>query len=235
MWTNSQLKANGLMNFKKNRWACIVVTIILGICVGGTASGSANSASNNEETMQELMDKLTPEIIAAIVGVIGIAVIIGIILDIILFNVLEVGCQRFFIVNRAVENAQISEVTFGFKNNWMNIVKTMFLKDLYLFLWSMLCFIPGIIKAYSYRLVPYLMAEDPNMSSNEAITLSRQMMNGQKMNAFVYDLSFIGWYLLAIITCGIAGVFYVFPYKNCSDAELYTAIKETYNPNVQNY
>ncbi|WP_044956949.1 DUF975 family protein [Butyrivibrio sp. LC3010] len=232
MWTNAQIKANGLANFKKNRWACIVVSIILGICAGGSAGGTANSANN--EQIRDQFANLSPEIIAVILGVVGVAFLIAVVIDILLFNVLQVGCQKFCIVNRTQDNAQISEVTYGFKSNWMNIVKVMFLKDLYLCLWSLLCFIPGIIKSYSYRLVPYILADNPDMTASEAITLSRTMMNGQKMNAFIYDLSFIGWYILAIITCGIVGVFYSFPYKMCSDAELYTAIKETFNPQPEN-
>ena len=113
----------------------------------------------------------------------------------------------------------------AFKPNWRGNVKTMFLRDLFLFLWSLLFFIPAIIKAYSYRMVPYILADHPEMSGTEVITLSRQMMNGSKWRAFVLDLSFIGWHILSALTMGILGIFYVTPYKCSTDAELYQALK----------
>ncbi|WP_026665901.1 DUF975 family protein [Butyrivibrio sp. FC2001] len=238
MWTNSMLKQNGMANFTKNRWACVVVCLILGIATGG-GSGSVGSnvgrnaggsSSNGSLDFNNIdWDVLIP-IIMAVMAVLLVVLVIGLVLKIAVFAPLEVGCQRFFIVNRVQEKAQINNVAFGFKTNWKNIVKVMFFKNLYLFFWGLLCGIPAIIKGYSYRLVPYLLAENPDMTADEAITLSRQMMNGQKMNAFVYDLSFLGWILLSALTCGILYIFYVGPYKKCSDAELYTAIKETYNP-----
>ena len=87
-------------------------------------------------------------------------------------------------------------------------------------------------------MVPYIIAEHPEMGANEAITLSRRMMDGHKMDAFVLDLSFIGWYLLSIFTCGILLVFYVQPYKACTDAEIYSLLKQKFpelNPHAASY
>ena len=97
--------------------------------------------------------------------------------------------------------------------------------QVYLFLWSLLFAIPGIIKSYSYRLVPYILADNPEMNSDDAITLSREMMNGQKFEVFVLDLSFFLWWILSSITFNIVGILYVFPYIYATDAELYLAIK----------
>ncbi len=240
MWTNSMLKQNGMANFTKNRWACVVVCLILGIATGsgggsvGSNVGRSTSSSSESGSLQDAFSNADWNVLFPILMVIlaGLTVVfvVALVLKIAVFAPLEVGCQRFFIVNRFQEKAQINNIAYGFKSNWKNIVKVMFFKNLYLFLWSLLCIIPGIVKGYSYRLVPYLLAENPDMTADEAITLSRQMMNGQKMNAFAYDLSFIGWALLSVLTCGILYIFYVGPYKKCSDAELYTAIKETYNP-----
>ena len=140
------------------------------------------------------------------------------------------GCQKFFIYNRTDEKTQLNVLGEPFKRNWMNMVLTLFVRDIFTVLWFMLFIIPGIIKCYSYRLVPYIVAENPDIQPMEAITLSRSMMNGNKWKAFVFDLSYIGWYILTILTLGILGVFYVLPYKNCANAEFYTAVKENYNP-----
>lgn len=89
----------------------------------------------------------------------------------------------------------------------------MVLRDVFIFLWSLLFLIPGVIKHYSYRMVPYILADDPEIGAMDAITLSRQMMDGHKWNTFVLDLSFLGWDLLSALTLGLLGVFYVNPYK----------------------
>ena len=102
----------------------------------------------------------------------------------------------------------------------------MFLKALYVFLWSLLLVIPGIIKGYEYRMIPYILAENPGIDTKEAFAMSKQMMDGNKWNAFVLDLSFLGWIILSVFTCGILAVFYVNPYIYMTDAELYVALKE---------
>ena len=70
-------------------------------------------------------------------------------------------------------------------------------------------------------MIPYLLAENPNLTGEEAFALSKQMMNGQKWNAFVLDLSFIGWNILSGFTLGILSALYVQPYKNFTNAALY--------------
>ena len=106
----------------------------------------------------------------------------------------------------------------------------MFFYDVYIALWSLLLVVPGIIKSYEYRMVPYILAENPGMDSKQVFEISKRMMNGQKMETFILDLSFIGWALVAGITCGIAGVFYVAPYVNATNTELYAFNKvQAYN------
>ena len=107
----------------------------------------------------------------------------------------------------------------------MRNVGSMLVRDIFICLWSMLFIVPGLIKSYSYRMVPYILAENPDMKAVDAITRSREIMDGNKRKSFVLDLSFIGWILLSVITFGIVGVFYVYPYVYQTDAELYTAIK----------
>lgn len=104
----------------------------------------------------------------------------------------------------------------------------MFLRGLYIFLWSLLLFIPGIIKSYEYRMVPYLLSECPQMGSSEAFRVSKEMMYGQKMEAFILDLSFIGWEILSVCTCGLVGLFFVNPYKYATNAELFLELKRNY-------
>lgn len=101
----------------------------------------------------------------------------------------------------------------------------MLVSKVYIFLWSLLLIIPGIIKAYAYRMVPYILADNPNIGVNEAITLSNEMTRGHKFDMFVLDLSFIGWYILGSIALGI-GVLFVMPYENATNAELYLVLRK---------
>lgn len=99
------------------------------------------------------------------------------------------------------------------------------LMGVYVFLWSLLLLIPGIIKSYAYSMTYYIMQENPGMSLSVAITKSRRMMKGHKWQLFLLDLSFTGWMLLSILTLGLALV-YVWPYYQAARAAFYCEIKK---------
>lgn len=143
-----------------------------------------------------------------------------------LFNPFHVGGCHFFLENSFVNTARAGLIFNGFKTNYKNNVMTMFLRSLYTFLWSLLFVIPGIIKSYEYFMVPYILADHPELKSNEVFEMSKKMMDGQKWNTFVLQLSFIGWYLLNMVTFGILGIFYVNPYMHATNAELYLKLKQ---------
>ncbi len=121
------------------------------------------------------------------------------------------------------EDFKIGEVFDGFYNFW-GAFKVTFLVGLFTFLWSLLFIVPGIIAAYSYYMAMFIYAENKDMGALEAIRRSKEMMKGHKMDAFVLELSFIGWMLLTMITFGIAYI-YVLPYMETSIAKFYLAIK----------
>ena len=180
-----------------------------------------------------------PEIVAIVIFVIVfiiifvIAMAIAIVLDAFVINPLEIGIRRFGLANLNAK-AEVKEIGFGYDHNYKNGVKTMFFRDLYTFLWSLLFIIPGIVKSYEYRMIPYLLADHPDMTSEQAFAESKRMMTGQKWNAFVLDLSFIGWDILSILTLGILSIFYVEPYKFMTKAALYEklAYGDTMQDNV---
>ena len=96
----------------------------------------------------------------------------------------------------------------------------------FLLLWTLLLIVPGIVKSYEYRMVPYILAEQPDISSSDAFAISKEMMQGQKFEAFILDLSFIGWWLGSAITCGLLGIFWTAPYQAATNAELYGNLRE---------
>lgn len=226
MWTRMELKARAKEAFRRNYWSCVVIAFVMAII----SSAASNTASKNSEEAWNTSGGYYGgvEIAAfmiALVAISAIIMIIAAILKIVIGNALLVGGSRFFVANQ-IEKAKIGELAFGFKcGGFGNIVLVMFLRDLFTWLWTLLFIVPGIIKHYEYLMVPYILAENPQMSQKEVFQISKQMMMGQKMNAFVLDLSFIGWRILQAITFGIVGVFYVEPYYQATIAEMYTANK----------
>ncbi len=163
---------------------------------------------------------------AVILIIVLIIFLVAFALSIFLFNPLKVGCYKWYIHNRK-ENPQLGIIGDGFTKNYMRTVEIMFCKSLFTILWSMLCLIPGIVKAYEYRMIPYIVAENPDITRQEAFQMSKTMMTGEKWNAFVLDLSFILWNIVAGLCCGIPGFFYVYPYIQLTNVELYVKLKET--------
>lgn len=111
--------------------------------------------------------------------------------------------------------------------NWGHNVWGMLLMGIFVFLWTLLLIIPGIIKGFAYSLVPYILVDKPELSANEAINLSMKMMKGHKFDFFWLCLSFIGWILLAILTLGI-GLFWLLPYMYTAYAAFYQDVKAEY-------
>ena len=166
-------------------------------------------------------------IVALVVGGILLFIVLFIVIAAIhafLFNPLEAGTARFFVRNLN-DKAEIRELAYCYDHGYLNVVKTVFLRDLYIVLWGLLLIIPGIIKSYEYRMVNYILAENPEMNTKDVFAMSRDMMRGNKWRAFVLDLSFLGWHLLSLITIGLAGIFYVFPYRNMTNAALYEFLR----------
>lgn len=251
MWVRKELKARGKAAFKANYWRCVLVALILTAIVAGSAGVSGANGVNNaidqndpgqavestvgieSEELASQLSELQAEaddagisgiVVAVIAGILGIALIVGLLVSIFLINPLNAGCKYFFTRN-SHEKAVLGNIAAGFEKGYLRIVKIMFLADLFLILWFCLFIIPGIVKSYSYRMVPYIVADQPELSGREAINRSREMMNGNKWRAFVLDLSFILWGLLSLITLGIVGVFYVNPYYQATNAELYHTLK----------
>lgn len=136
-----------------------------------------------------------------------------------------VGKNRYFMEHRAFDS-KFDRLFWSFKSGrYMNVVKIMFWRELKIFLWSLLFVIPGIIKSYEYSMVPYILAENPHISSERAFELSRQMTKGEKWKIFVLDLSFLGWRILGVLCCCVGEIF-LQPYVEATYAELYQVMRE---------
>ena len=251
MWKRRELKTKAKAAFKANYWKCVFVAFIMVLVaseiyftafIDGAPAKETKTAPETAVQVtapaDESIDNLPAELTAALeeesktnevsnrisisMGVMALSLLI----TIFFINPFVVGCQHFFKKNSAAP-AEPGEMGFSFKNKYGNIIFTVFLRDLLILLWTLLFIIPGIVKSYSYRLVPYIISDNPGLSGEEALKKSSEMMKGNKWKTFVLDLSFIWWFLLSIITFGIVYLFYVNPYYLATDAELYLKLKET--------
>ena len=225
MWNRAELKMRGNMAFKKNYVSAVVVALLMGIF--GTVSGesSARRVSENSDIYSGNLFNVGM-ITGLIAGIATVVILIVLVAKVFVGNLLKMGGYRFFILNQTAQPG-IGTLLDGFRSgHYVNIVLTMFLRDLFTALWSLLLVVPGIVKHYEYLMVPYIIAENPAMDYKEAFQISKQMMDGEKMEAFIMDLSFLGWYLLSAVTCGLLAIFYVNPYVQASFAEMYTFNKQ---------
>lgn len=237
MWTRSLLKKNAWENLKQYYWPALGVTVLAGIMGahggGGGGGGSSYTASNDYNTGSDYpgstgdseTDLTFILVFIAIFAVVFIlAMAISMAYTCFVGNPTKCGECKYFVTARNGDQ-KFSHLFDNFKGgNYLPTVKTMFFMTLYVFLWSLLFIIPGIIKAYEYALVPYLLAENPRLPRQRAFEISKQTMEGEKWNFWVLRLSFIGWYLLGVCACCI-GQLAVVPYQMATEAEFYMCMR----------
>lgn len=139
---------------------------------------------------------------------------------------LIVGGKKYFLAIREGNNTKIGTMGEVFqKEYWFNVVIIMFLRNIYNALWY-LTIVGGIIKTYEYRMIPYILAENPKMKRKEVFEFSKQMMKGNKWKTFILDISFFGWNLISVMTFGLLSILYVNPYNAATIVELYVTLKK---------
>ena len=205
MQTRLELKEQGRQDFKNDYWAYVLVAFIAVLCTGEHLTFITQQLDIHSYSIST----------------------IGTLLSILLLHPLYIGTRRFFLSNIYKDGkTSLQTLSYAFDTAYGNVVLTMFLKRLFITLWTLLLIVPGIIKTYSYFMVDYILADNPDIDYRRAFDISNKTMNGEKLNVFVLDLSFIPWFLLTIITAGIAGIFYVSPYIEATKARLYDVLKE---------
>ncbi len=164
-------------------------------------------------------------LIIAIIGVGSSFVpIVGWFATIIIMPAFNISLCMIFLNLAKKEDISVGDVFKGFnitgKAVWLYIITNFFV-----FLWSLLLIIPGIIKAFSYSMASFILADNPELTAREALEESKRIMEGHKFDLFVLQLSFFWWYLLGAITFGIAYV-YVVPYFEATMTNFYNEIKD---------
>ena len=156
----------------------------------------------------------------ALLGMIGCALTILITLP------LSFGYEVAFLRHvRGEEDDELVVRPFQAFKSYGRYLGTSLLMALFVFLWSLLLIVPGIIKAYSYAMTPFIMVDHPELDADDCIEKSKAMMKGYKWDYFVFCLSFIGWGLLVLPTCGLILIWLV-PYMTVAETIYYDRLKE---------
>lgn len=233
----------------KGKWlmACVagLIACILGAntlaYTGGAASNGARQNINTTYIGQGGEEYIYPDanfdmgytispVLELIAGVMLLVVLFYVFIAIVVGSAVEIGYKRYHLAIMDGDSPSIGVLFSGFSIYGRAFLLRL-LTSLYVFLWSLLFVIPGIIKTYSYAMAPYILAENPDMSASEAINVSRQLMDGNKWRLFCLQISFLGWEILAALTCGLGSI-PLEAYMSSAMAAFYREISQTWKAYV---
>lgn len=212
------LRARARQSLEGQWWLSIGVAFVAGLLGALLISGGGQFNLNlDERTMRRLPEivRLILQAYISIAGTLGLA-------QFILGGVVQLGYCSFLLKQHDGEKAEFGDLFSKFDQFGQGFAQA-FLRGLYVFLWSLLLVIPGIVKSFSYAMTPFIMVEHPDMSANEAITASRELMDGRKTDLFWLGLTFIGWSLLSLLTLNLGSIA-LNPYMNAAYAAFYRSL-----------
>lgn len=170
-----------------------------------------------------LLEILSPENVLASLSFSNISNILSL-----LALPLSWGLTVSLLRNHREESVDLENLFDGFRGGrYTRVFCAIFLVQLFTILWTLLLIIPGIMKAFSYALTPYIIMDEPELTARQAITRSCEIMQGRRWKLFCLSLSFIGWGILSILTFGI-GILWLVPYMNASVAAFYEDARAEY-------
>lgn len=219
----SIIKENAKSVFRMRYWPYVGVTLLLGLLTGSGFSTDFNVYNNSD--LKEKLQSVPREVWIGIMIAVAIAGALSLGYAIFAGNVFQVGGAKLYLDGYRGLNWSFADLLYGFRNGrYWRYVGAMALKTLFILI-GFLCFIiPGIILAYAFSQVEYILAEDDSISAMGALRRSWNLMDGKKADLFVFGLSFLGWQILNVLTLGVLGIFYVGPYMNLSMAGYYDAL-----------
>lgn len=227
----------------RGRWGAAVLAGLLTSLLGGeTYKGPKLEINLNEGELSAGVNVAGQTInlgeglpSVAFTGGVLLGMISALAVTLVLFAVgsaVRVGYYRYSLNLTDGNPATIGDL-FAYFPHMVNTTISRLLRGVYSFLWMLLLIIPGIVATYRYRMTDFLLAENPTLAPDEAITRSKELMDGHKFDLFILDLSFIGWGLLCLLTLGI-GYLWLNPYKQVSYAAFYRSLTMSGYQNTAN-
>ncbi|MDO4261353.1 MAG: DUF975 family protein [Eubacteriales bacterium] len=211
------------------RWPLAIGTCLVGSLLGAAMNVSIDASSFSSSTQyRELAENIrTNESLTAALPVlmtVGIAAIVWLLICAVIGGAVTLGYAQFFLHMTDGAEAGFGDLFSQMRRLWEGFCMQFF-RGVMVMAWSFLFVIPGIIAMYRYSMTPYIMLEHPDLSVMEAISESKRIMMGNKWRLFCLEMSFIGWILLGMITCGIASL-WANPYIEAARTAFYREITE---------
>jgi len=210
----------------KGKWGTAIITTLIASILGvfGYAAFTGSGETKLVNSITSILDNSNiPNFVWGVLAVLGVVISVWSIVKILIGGSLNLGYRRFTLNIIDSKEARIEDLFSQIKTMFGKGFILQLLTQIYTTLWCLLFIIPGIIKAYAYSMAPYILLEHPEMSANAAITESKKLMKGNKWRLFCLKLSFIGWWIVCIITLGIATL-WINPYSEVSEAAFYRQI-----------
>ena len=205
----------------QGNWPLAIGVAAVACILGGLITGASfipqfnfRIEGQNISNIGDLLNLLSAKSISAF----GLGSALGL-AQFLIGGVIELGFAVFLLKQHGREELDFQDLFSQFHRFGQGFAQK-FLRGLYVTLWSLLFVIPGIVKSYAYAMTPFIMAENPDLSANDAITISTELMEGHKGELFTLDLTFLGWDILAALTCNI-GNQALNPYRNAAYAAFY--------------
>ena len=221
----SEIRRQARDNLRGHWGQAVIAAMVAGLLGGGITSASSSaggSAGSSSSTLDlEAFQSLPPEVMHAattILGVVGILALMGFVIG----GTVQLGYSVYLLKQYHRQETSIGDLFSQFFRFGTGFAQKFFV-NLYTILWTLLFVIPGIVKGFSYAMTPFILADNPNLTANQAITRSRELMDGHKWELFVLRLTFIGWDIAAALTMNI-GHLALNPYKNAAEAAFYREI-----------
>jgi len=222
-----------------SKWSIAVFVGLVASLLGGLASEAPQvevniDASNSDVSFSFAGQNIfstgggLSDIAAFIAGAFFLFIIISLAVGVLYFilgSFVGVGYAKFNL-NLVDKKETKFESMFEYFSYWKTTSVMRLLRVIYIFLWSLLFIIPGIVAGFSYAMTNYIMAENPNLTASEAIEQSKAMMMGKRWRLFCLQFSFIGWDILATLAFGI-GHLWLTPYKQAAKAAFYREVSGT--------
>ena len=229
-------------NALTNKWFIAVAVGLVASILGGISGGGPEFKVNIDgsnismnfnvagQTIKSIgtnggVDSEVGAFILASLPIIIIASLFAAVIYFVFGSFIGVGYAKFNLNLVDKKNAAF-ETLFEYFSHWKTTTIARLLRALYVFLWSLLFIIPGIVAGFSYAMTDYILAEDPELTADEAISQSKSIMMGNKWRFFCLQFSFIGWDILATLAFGI-GHLWLTPYKQAAYAAFYREVSGT--------
>ena len=213
----SELRLKARQSLKGNYWNAVLMAFLAAIFGALIVNGGTFDLDFKQEVPTVLQDlpKIVARVLLAVIGTFSAFSLVHLILG----GVVQLGYAQYLLKQQDREISAVKDLFSQF-DRFKDGFLQLFLRKLFVALWSLLLVIPGIYKSFAYSMTPFLMAEDPTLSARAAMRLSEEKMDGHKWELFCLELSFIGWILLAVITFGVGEIFLA-PYMNAAFAAFY--------------